>query len=423
MSGTPLPSYDPAMSVRRLYFDNAATSFPKPACVHQAMLHYAMRVGGTAGRGTYAEAREGARTMNVCRQRLCRLFHGEAPDHVVFTLNTTDALNLAIKGVLAACLRRDPARPLHVITTAMDHNSVLRPLNALAGPRVAYTRVDADADGGTVSVDALRDALRPETVLVTIIHASNVAGTIQPVADIAQLCRRRGVLVLLDAAQSLGHIPVDVQELGVDLVAFPGHKGLLGPLGTGGLYIRPGVEERLEPLRHGGTGSRSESDLQPDTLPDKYEAGSQNALGIAGLSAAVQWHLDRHPAVFEHERALIHAMLHHLDRLDALGPTFGRLGLRLIGPADPDRRVGVFSLVHRTISAHDLASVLEQNFGVLARAGLHCAPHAHRTLGSAAHGGALRLSLGPFLTADDVAYACHALEESVQALTPLSAAT
>jgi cysteine desulfurase family protein len=396
---------------RRIYLDNAATSFPKPQCVHDAMLRYATEVGGSAGRGTYLEAREGGRVIQECRRRICSLINGENPAHVVFTLNTSDALNLAIHGLVQQRLIDRPGKPVHLVATAIDHNSVLRPFNALRDLGVEWTCVGCDAETGLVSAGAVAAAIRPETALVAVLHASNVTGVVQPIAEIGAICRGRGVPFLVDAAQSLGHIPVDVRAMQIDLLAFPGHKGLLGPLGTGGLYLRPGMERLVRPVRVGGTGSRSELDIQPDTMPDRYEPGSQNAVGLAGLCEAVGWIRERADSLHEHERALRAAMIEGLSELDALGPVPGRFGLRLLGPKTVDGRVGVFSLVHESLSPHELAGVLEQEFGILTRAGLHCAPRIHGTLGTRDTGGALRLSVGPFVTAEDVRFACKSLGE------------
>jgi cysteine desulfurase family protein len=411
--------------VRRLYLDNAATSFPKPAAVYDAMLRYGREVGGTAGRGTYFEAREGGRVINQCRSRICRFINGESADHVIFTLNTTDALNLAIKGVVSAALRRSQKRPLHLVTTTFDHNSVLRPFNALAARGdIEWTCVPVHPDSGLVNVAPVAAALRPDTALVAISHVSNVTGVIQPVAEIGQLCRNRGIPFLVDAAQSFGHIPIDVAAAAIDLLAFPGHKGALGPLGTGGLYIRPGLEHSLDPLREGGTGSRSEDDVQPQALPDKYEPGSQNALGIAGLSEAIAWHLDRiEPSLSaSHEGRLVGAMLEGFRDLDALGPKPGRHGLRLLGPGTATGRVGVFSMIHDSLAPHELAAIMEQEYGILGRAGLHCAPRAHAALGTLPQSGAYRLSLGPFITPEDISYTIGALREVVGASTNQAAA-
>jgi cysteine desulfurase / selenocysteine lyase len=401
----------PPSSGQRLYFDNAATSFPKPPTVLEAMVHYGTQVGGTAGRGTYWEAMEGARIIRQCRQRLARLFGAASADHIVFTLNCTDALNLAIKGTVRNRRRTRPDRPVHLVTSELDHNSVLRPFTSVASEGVEWTCLPADPRSGRVDPAALQRALRPDTALVAIVHASNVTGVIQPVEQLGEVCRRAGVPFLVDAAQSAGHIPINVESMGIDLLAFPGHKGLMGPLGTGGLFIRPGLEDQVDPLREGGTGLRSEEETQPRTLPDKYEPGSQNAIGIAGLLAAVEWIARRGDAHWAHERTLIEAMIEGLIEIGAAGPAAGRHGLRLLGPVDAAARVGVFSVVHESIPPQELAVILEQEFGILGRAGLHCAPRAHASLGTVAGGGAFRLSTGPFLTPGEVRRACLALAE------------
>ena len=394
------------MPQRRLYLDNAATSFPKPACVHEAMLDYATRVGASPGRGAYAESREGDQILRRCRERLCRLIGGQSPDHVVFTLNATDALNLAIHGVVGHALRVDPGRRVHLVATAMDHNSVLRPFNALVGDMVDVSFVQADPDTGRVDPLLVASEIRDETVLVAVVHASNVTGTIQPVGEIGPACRDAGVPLLVDAAQSAGHLPIDVDRLGIDLLALSGHKGLLGPLGTGALYIRPGLEEAIDAVRQGGTGTVSESDVHPTSLPEKYEPGSHNMPGIAGLDAALGHLLETGvDAIREHELDLIRTML---DGLESLRP----LGLTLIGTHDPDLRVGVFSVVHSTMPPAVLSERLEREFGVLTRAGVHCAPRAHAAMGTLQADrphGATRLSLGPFVTRDDVQYVLDAL--------------
>ncbi len=387
---------------RRLYFDNAATSFPKPPSVHAAMARYATELGASPGRGSYRESVDGAALIWQCRERLCRLLGGTSPEHVVFTLNTSDALNLAIRGLTLDRLMR--GEPTHVVTTAMDHNSVLRPLNALRRFGLEWTCVEVDPATGLVDPDDVLAAVRDDTVMVAAVHASNVTGTVQPIGEIGRRCRERGVLVLVDAAQSVGHVPVDVASMCIDLLAFPGHKGLLGPLGTGGLYIRPGLEEMIEPVREGGTGSVSESDEHPATMPDRYEPGSHNTIGLVGLSEGVRWILGRGiDEIRAHEESLMRVMMDRLPGEEA--------GLRVLGPASIEDRVGVFSVVHESLDAATLAAALESHAGVLVRAGLHCAPRAHGTFGTLAAGGACRLSLGPFLTAADCELACGALDE------------
>lgn len=380
----------------RLYLDNAATSFPKAPGVYEAMARYGNEIGASPGRGGYQEAREGSGVLGECRRLIARLINATDPDRVVFTLNTSDALNMAIKGLVFNRLRTDPDARIHVVTTAMDHNSVLRPLNALRAMLPGlfrWTRVPVD-ELGIVNPTDVAEAITSETALVAVVHASNATGAIQPVSEIGAQCRKRGVPFLVDAAQSMGHLPVDVQRDSIDLLAFPGHKGLLGPLGTGGLYVGPGTEERLDTMREGGTGSRSEEDTQPTELPDRYESGSHNTVGIAGLIPGVRYVLDRGiDALRAHEVALIERFVAGLDEVP---------GARLVGPRDAARRAAVFGLVFDGIDPQEAAGLLERDHGLLTRAGLHCAPGAHESMGTTALGGTVRISFGPFTTAADV---------------------
>ncbi|HEX6984904.1 MAG TPA: aminotransferase class V-fold PLP-dependent enzyme, partial [Planctomycetaceae bacterium] len=356
----------------RIYLDNAATSFPKPDAVYAAVDDYNRRLGSAAGRGAYGSAVEAAEIVRRCRLNLARLFNAEGPDRFAFASNGTDALNVALHGLL---------RPGdHVVTTAAEHNSVLRPLRALADRGVTVTVVDCD-EAGRVAPDAVRAAVRPETRLVAVTFASNVTGAVQPVADVAGIAKAAGALVLVDAAQAAGHVPIDLAALPIDLLATSGHKGLLGPLGTGVLYVRPGVEERLEPFRQGGTGTSSEDDRHPAAMPDRLEAGNLNMPGLAGLEAATGWLLDRGVAALRrHEQEMTGRLLDGLRDIP---------GVTLYGPASAGDRVGVVSLTADGWTPHDLAAVLDAEFGVEARAGLHCAPRVHRRLGTADGGGTL----------------------------------
>lgn len=396
----------------RLYLDNAATSFPKPAAVHEAMVHYATAIGASPGRGGYHESLEGGRFIARCRERLAGLFNSPDPTRVVFTLNASDALNLAIKGI-AHHHRANPRADrdhVHMIATCMDHNSVLRPLAWLRGdrlgPPVETTILPADPVTGLVDPIDLRRAIRPETILAIAPHASNVTGTIQPVSDLGAVCREAGVPFLVDAAQTAGRLPIDTRAMPIDLLAFPGHKHLLGPLGTGGLLIRPGLEARIDTLREGGTGTRSESDTQPEEMPDRYEPGSHNTLGIVGLAEGVGWITDQSvDALWSNEQA-------HIERVTgALADGDAFPGLKLLGPRSAVNRVGVFSITHDALDPAELAMILESEFGLLTRAGLHCAPRAHELFRTGQTGGATRLSLGPFITSADIDHVLDALRE------------
>lgn len=367
-------------------------------------MRYAHECGSPA-RGGHAEARHAAALVRCCRERVNRLINGESADHVVFTLNTTDAMNLAIKGVVLHKLRTTGGA-VHLITTELDHNSALRPLNALvqAYPgRITQTRLRLDTQTHFVDPDDLRRAIRAETALFVTLHASNVTGSIQPIEEYGAVCRERGVTYLVDAAQSLGHVSLDARACMADLIAFPGHKGLLGPTGTGGLYIRPTVERVLDTLREGGTGWSSEDEAMPAAMPERFEPGSHNTLGIVGLSEGVAWLLDRTMVeVRRHERELGRAMLEGLNSIP---------GLRLLGPNELFSRVGVFTFVHHDLDSVCLGRRLEEN-GVISRSGLHCAPLVHErygTNGFAGVQGATRLSLGPFVSHEDVGHAVDAI--------------
>jgi cysteine desulfurase / selenocysteine lyase len=386
------------MQPRRLYLDNAATSFPKPPGVHDAMLRYATELGASAGRGAYHEAIETAGLMTECRRRLNKLFNGQNPDHFVFTLNCSESLNLAIKGLI------DPRGHGHAICTQIDHNSILRPLRAMEEYGwVDVTRVEVDSQTGLVDPQAVARSIRPDTKLIAITHASNVTGTVQPIREIGRIARQHHIPLIVDAAQSAGHLPIDVQADCIDLLAAPGHKGLLGPLGTGFLYIRPGLETILRPLKEGGTGSVSEADRQPDFMPDRFEAGSHNAIGIAGLSAGVKWILDQGiEKLAVHDRELTLTFIEGISDI---------AGLTYYGPRGPRDRVGVFSVRLDGYDPHELAMVLETSYGILTRAGIHCAPLAHEAIGTASLGGTTRFSFGPFVSAQDVQFATDALAQ------------
>lgn len=378
--------------------DNAATSFPKPKAVLDAMVRYATELGASAGRGAYQEAIETAALMSECRQRLKRLFNGEQAEHFIFTLNCSDGLNLAIKGLI------DPDKKNHAICSWIDHNSILRPLNALEERGwVTQTRAAVDSVTGLVDPDEIRKAIRPETRFIAVTHASNVTGTVQPIREIGQIAREHGIPFIVDAAQSVGHLPIDVRADCIDLLAAPGHKGLLGPLGTGFLYIRPGLEKVLRPLKEGGTGSVSEQDRQPEFMPDKYESGSHNAIGIAGLSEGVKWIMDKGvEKLAADDLDLVRTFIDEVSNID---------GLRYYGPQGVRHRMGVFSVRIESFSPHELAAVLESNYGILTRPGIHCAPLAHQSIGTVQHGGTTRFSFGPFLSMQDVRYATDALAE------------
>jgi cysteine desulfurase family protein len=391
------------MSPRRLYLDNAATSFPKPKCVLDAMVRYATELGASAGRGAYDEAVETGALIQDCRRRLNKLFNGEKAEHFIFNLNCSDGLNQAIKGLVNPNAVHAGKRA-HAICTHVDHNSILRPLNAMADDGwIEQTRVPVDPATGLVDPEEIRKAIRPTTKLIAITHVSNVTGTVQPIRQIGKIAREHAVPFVVDAAQSAGHLPIDVREDCIDLLAAPGHKGLLGPLGTGFLYIRPGLEKHLRPLKEGGTGSVSELDRQPDFMPDRFETGSHNAIGLIGLSEGVNWILEQTvEKLAAHQMDLVRTFIEGISGIE---------GLKYFGPRGVRNRAGVFTVRVDGFEPQELSATLESQFGILTRSGIHCAPLIHQAIGTAADGGATRFSFGPFLCKQDVKFAADALAE------------
>jgi len=375
-----------------IYLDNAATSFPKPEGVYAALDHFARHSLANPGRAGHKMALAAEHTLDDARHRLNRFFNGRSPDRWVFTLNGTDALNMALKGVL-----NDGD---HVVTTDLEHNSVSRPLVALAeAGRITLTRVPADG-GGTVDPAAIEAAFTPRTRLVAVTHASNVLGTIQPVETIGRLVRGRDALFLVDAAQTAGVVPLDVQAACIDLLAFPGHKSLLGPTGTGALYVGP--RAHLRPWREGGTGGDSSTPTQPKELPYYLEGGTPNVLGIAGLLAGLN---------FVEERGVDAVRRHEVELCDRLRAALGELpGFQVFGHDDPTRRVGTVSFRCEMLPAGDLGAILDQSFDIAVRPGLHCSPYIHKSLGSYPDG-LVRVSPGPFNTVADIDRLIEALRE------------
>lgn len=375
-----------------IYLDNAATSFPKPESVYQTLDRFARENLANPGRAGHRMAVTAERELDQARHLLNQFFNGDAPERFVFTMNCTDALNMAIKGVLRT--------GDHVITTDLEHNSVSRPLRALERAGViTVTRLVSDA-GGTVDVDDLRRALRSETRLIVMAHASNVVGTVQPVAEIGKIARDADVLFLVDAAQTAGVVPIDVRAMAIDLLAFPGHKSLFGPTGTGGLYVGP--RAALRPWREGGTGGDSSRETQPEEMPFWLEGGTPNVLGVAGLAAGVRYVIERGiAAIHEHEIGLSRRLTERLAEID---------GCVVHGHCDWSRRVGTVSFQLPSPAAEDVAAILDQAFSIAVRPGLHCAPYIHRRMGTFPEG-TVRASPGAFNTEEDVDRLAEAIEE------------
>jgi cysteine desulfurase family protein len=371
------------------YLDNAATSWPKPEVVYQAVDHFMREVGATPGRGGHRREEEAAQIADQARSAIAELFHAPDPEGVAFTMNATQAINMALKGLLV------PGD--HVITSSIEHNAIWRPLKALERRGVAVTAVRCARDGVLAPAD-VEAAIRPDTRLIAMLHASNVLGTILPVNEVGVLAHKHGIPFLVDAAQTAGAYPIDMQSMNIDLLAFPGHKGLFGPHGTGGLVVRPGLV--LETWIEGGSGTESGSETMPEALPLRLEAGTQNAAGIAGLLAGVHFVLEQGvEQIRKHEMALTALLMEVLREAP---------GLRVLGPSDLSQRAAVVSVTVKGYVPDQLAMVLDQVFEIAVRAGLHCAPQAHRAAGTL-KSGALRFSPGYFNTADEIRTAALAL--------------
>ncbi|MEH6473692.1 MAG: aminotransferase class V-fold PLP-dependent enzyme [Halopseudomonas sp.] len=374
-----------------IYFDHGATSWPKPAAVREALDEYLLGEVGSPGRSGHRMSIRASQRVEETRELLARLFNIADPVRIAFTQNATEALNLAIYGLL---------RPGdHVVTTSVEHNSVMRPLRHLSENGVALTVVPCASDG-TLVPESIRQAVRDDTKLIVTTHGSNVVGSLLPVAKIGQIAREYGVPFLVDAAQTAGSVPIDVETLGIDLLAFTGHKALLGLTGTGGLYVREGIH--LNPLIRGGTGSDSELESQPDFMPDKYESGTVNVAGLVGLGAAVR-HVLRIGVerIRAHEQALAERFIRGCADIPKV---------RLYGPRDSEQRGAVVAFNIDGLVPSEVGLLLEQHYGIYCRVGLHCAPGAHRTLGTLP-AGTVRFSFGYSNTLADIDTALAALKE------------
>ena len=373
-----------------VYLDNAATSWPKPETVYRAVDHFMREIGATPGRGGYQQEEVAQQIADETRAALAQLFHTPDPQGVAFTLNATQAINMALKGLL------HPGD--HVVTSSIEHNAVWRPLKVLEKRGIEVTTVPC-APNGVLDPADVEAALRPHTRLIAMLHASNVLGTLLPIAEVGEIAHHHGLLLLVDAAQTAGAYPIDMQAMGIDLLAFAGHKGIYGPQGTGGLVVRPGIQ--LETWVEGGSGILSRPDTMPDELPIRLEAGTQNAAGLAGLLAGVRFVLEHGvESIRAHEMALAGRLIEHLKTMP---------GVSVLGPENLAQRTAVVAITVDGYVPDQLSAVLDKVFGVAARAGLHCAPQAHRVAGTLENG-ALRFSPGYFTTAEEIDYAVEALQ-------------
>jgi len=377
---------------RSIYLDNASTTFPKPEEVYRFMDEFFRTFGVNPGRSSGCAFSRAGNLIQVVRERLTRFFNGQNPERLIFTSNCTDSLNLALNGLLK------PGD--HVITTNLEHNSVLRPLRHLQRDR----QIEVDAipfdEGGYIDPQQIGAHLRKNTRLVVVTHGSNVLGTIQPVAEIGAWCRKHGVLFLVDSAQTAGAIPIDIEAMNIDLLAFTGHKSLLGPMGIGGLYVGEGID--IQPTRFGGTGILSAEPFQPEAFPYRLESGTVNMVGVAGLYAALDY-LERRGigTIFEHEMALYRQLSRGLAAMP---------GITLHSDWQSDLHLPLISISVQRWEAVAVGDRLADEFGIYTRCGLHCSPKVHEQ-GGTAPGGTIRLAIGPMTTADEIDLALEALKK------------
>ena len=389
--------------MQQIYLDNASTTFPKPQVVADAVYQYITHAGTNISRGTCATSSESL--VYTTRELLCDFFGAEDSKNVIFTKNVTESLNIIIKGLLRS--------GDHVLVSAMEHNAVMRPLQQIGtelttdnapADAITFSRIPCDTEG-TLLLDALPQLVRPNTRSIIMTHASNVCGTVQPLAKVGSFCQKHGLRFIVDSAQSAGILQLNMQELHIDALAFTGHKGLLAPQGIGGLLLRENIIDEISPLIVGGTGSLSHTERTPRFLPDKFEAGTLNLPGIAGLQAALIWlkqqGIDK---IRTHELTLTQKFLDGLRQLEAQGL------LRIVGKKNCNERLGVVSIATEKMDIAELAFVLADKYAIATRVGLHCAPHAHKTLGTYPTG-TLRFSFGWHNTDTEVSAALHALSE------------
>lgn len=377
-----------------IYFDNAATSFPKPPCVSKAMIKFLNEVGANPGRAGHRLAVESGRIIYNTREAIAELFNADDPLRVVFGSNVTEALNMALLGFL---FHGD-----HVITSSMEHNSMMRPLRVLEKRGVQITVVQCSKAGFLAPNDVKRE-IRSNTRMIALNHASNIVGTLLPVAEVGRIARERDLLFLVDAAQTGGAYPIDMQQDCIDLLGFTGHKLLYGPMGTGGLIFGERVNiKKFQPLKTGGTGSRSEFEQQPDFLPDMCESGTSNVVGLAGLEAAVRWIIEQGVEnIRSHEWKLTQQLISGLK---------GIFGVKIYGAQNADKQTATVSFNIKEIEPSEVGLKLDEKFGIMCRVGLHCTPASHKTIGTFPIG-AVRFGLGFFNTKDEVNSAISAVEK------------
>lgn len=378
-----------------IYFDNAATTWPKPKEVFKAMERCMQKAGANPGRSGHQMAIKAARIIYDTREALANLFGVKDSKNIIFTLNATDAINLGIKGLLK--------KGDHVITTSMEHNSVLRPLVYLCqNNHISLTIVTCN-NQGKVNTDDIKKAIKKNTKLIITTHASNVTGNLMPIGKMGKIARENNITFMVDAAQTAGVCEILVEKLNIDLLAFTGHKSLLGPQGTGGLYIKEGLE--IESFRQGGTGSNSESENHPNFLPDKFESGTPNTVGLAGLGAGIEFIQKKGiKNIFKYKKDLTNYLIEKLQEIDEI---------TIYGFLSKDKQIPVVSFNINEIEPSEVSYILDQAFNIMSRPGLHCAPYAHKTI-KTFPSGTIRFSLGYFNTKKEVDLSIQALKHIIR---------
>jgi cysteine desulfurase/selenocysteine lyase len=374
-----------------VYFDNAATTFPKPNEVYDAIMKSMKEYGANPGRSGHKLALRMGREIYETRELLAKLFNIDNPMNVIFTSNCTESLNLAIKGILE--------KGDHVITSSMEHNSILRPLTLLGKEGVDLTIIKGDYMG-RLDVKEISRNIKDNTKLIAITHVSNLTGTIMPIEEIGRIAKENNIYFLVDAAQSAGVYDIDVEKMNIDMLAFPGHKGLLGPQGTGGLYVREGLS--LKEMKQGGTGSLSHLLEQPDILPDRYESGTLNGPGIVGLGAGIRYIMKTGiKNIRRHEEELTKHFIEGISKIDKI---------KAYGPLNEKEQGAVVSINIGDEDSSEISYILDEKYDIQVRPGLHCAPLAHKTIGTFEQG-VVRFSFGPFNTHEEIDYALKAIFE------------
>lgn len=386
--------------MKKIYFDHAATTFPKPDTVSETIYHYIREQGCNINRGCYNQAYQIEEQVYETRKMVCELFHGEDYKNVIFTRNVTESLNVILKGFLKS--------GDHVIVSSMEHNAVMRPLVQLEKKGISFSRAICEPDG-SLEIERLEECLRNNTKAVIMTHASNVCGTILPIKEVGKFCQKNHLKFVVDSAQTAGILEIDMEKMNIDALAFTGHKGLMGPQGIGGFLITKEMAQQIEPLITGGTGSISDQEETPIFLPDRFEAGTLNIPGILGLSAGLEWlkktGMDK---IRQKEQMLTKQFLTGLKEIDD-----DRTKIRIVGKEGIEGRTGVVSIQTKTKEIAQAAYELDERYGIMTRVGLHCAPSAHKTLGTYPIG-TIRFSFGFWNTLEEVEFAVHALQEMTE---------